>query len=557
MIKWVVFFISILFCCPIFSRDETSIGIGVITNKFTRASETFKIYEILNGLEFRDRSRKKVDIVYSDNASSANFYLTGELEHYIFPVNKYVAPKNIMVIDGNNKKREYYGDGYVTKLKLQIWKDQQFHYLFSDSVIYFPSEDERATPQYSVVSTKELYDESFELISPLLLNFFKYLEREFGIQVSGLKNGKILKYDLKPHILGNPIDLDKFLSTTRSDIVKSSYRSGSFNEYFENRFTTIASKELFFVDKYGNQQMRNIISTVSYPKTCWKEAVASYLDLADKFMEEKNYEGFSIASWAALILSNQLKEKITDIFKLKKRALENLSVYSKLANHVEFNGLLQLNISLIDGLLTSGITKESEQKYDQLMSELRTTFSASQDAMDDLRKQERLNKIMSGLAYTITLGSAVNDGLKGGGYVSSTTSTLMSGTMDLEASLSDRLYSSMNHFQTHFSNINFDIPVSFIQPEVDDKIDFNKAILYLECMKLVFADKDNRYWQSCFVEFTSTNGSQEITNAFLQVKTATSENRSALLVSLSKALSKFERNAFLTEKLKRYAKRAF
>src|SRR5690606_33714965 len=64
------------------SNGAGKFGVGVITNKKTRASESFKIHDILSSVELRNEN-KKVDVVFADNPGSCEYYISGEIDHYI------------------------------------------------------------------------------------------------------------------------------------------------------------------------------------------------------------------------------------------------------------------------------------------------------------------------------------------------------------------------------------------------------------------------------------------------------------------------------------------
>ena len=537
----ITYFITFFFLISNASAfDGETLGVGIITNTNTRASESFKLYQILSSIDVRNGG-KKVNIVFADNASISTYYISGEISH-THKTYTDDLPYGITVVD-NRKGSSYRSEGYITVFRLQLWSNGKFIKQFVDSALYIPSSEEKEKEPLGFSGYGEFYDESYKLYSPILLNLFKSFYSLWNISVDGFKKSDILKFDIKAKGDGSPFHMDDFLPSkhTLNDKVPNSI--SSFNSFFENTFTTVEGKELFFLKNYGSYSLNHMVALISYPKTSWQGATESYLKLSSI---SDNIEIANIANWSALILSNQTKDKVSAIYKLKKQILSNILSYSKTKKYTTYSRLLDLNLVLTEGFLRSSYCSISDKHFDSLISELSVTFSNTQSTMNSLRSQNRFNTIIKGITFGATLASAYNDGLQGYNTTSDATNQMMKTSLETSRTMDAQMEGAVSSFRSYMNGLDLSLPMSVIQPNREDDINSLKPFLYLECLKLIYIDKNNEYWKNSYEQFCSF--SPDMLKEFLSIKNNKVLSESDLKM-LSSSLLKYERYSYMNDKL--------
>lgn len=517
-----------------------TLGIGIITNTNTRASESFKLYQILSGIDVRNGS-KKIDIVFADNPSISSYYVSGEVSHS----NKTYTnnlPSGITVVD-NRKGESYRSKGYTTVFKLQLWNHGKFVKQFIDSALYIPSYEESQNEPFRFPDYDGFYDESYKLYSPLLLNLFKSFYTLWSVTVDGLKKSDILKFDIKAKGDGSPFHMDDFLPSKHALNDKVPNSISSFNSFFENTYTSVEGKELFFLKNYGSYNLNSMVALLSYPKTSWQGATESYLKLSSI---SDNIEIANIANWSALILSNQTKDKISAIYKLKKQALSNILSYSKTKNHTTYSRLLDLNLVLTEGFLRSSYCSVSDKNFDSLLNELSVTFSNTQSTMNSLRSKNTFNTILNVINLGITAASAYNDVLQGYNTTSESTDQMMKLTTETRMTMEAQMEGAVSSFRTYMNGLDLSLPMTVVQPNRENDINSLKPFLYLECLKLIYIDKNNEYWKDTYEQFCSF--SPDMLKEFVTIKKNKTLSASDLKI-ISSSLLKYERYSYMNDKL--------
>jgi hypothetical protein len=545
--KILYFSIAILtcFCAPrtIFRSGAETLGIGVITNTNTRASESFKLYRILSSVDVRNGNNKKMDVIFADNPSVSTYYISGEVSHSHKTYADERLPYGIVVID-NRKSSSYRSEGYMTVFKLQLWSHGKFAQDFVDSTLYIPSNEESEQEPIRFSYYDEFYDESYKLYSPLLLDLFKLYRSLWSISIDNLKKSDILKFDVKAKGDGSAFHMVDFLPFKHSLNEKVPVSAASFNSYFENIYTTVERKELFFLSNYGSGDLNHMVALISYPKTSWLAATESYLQLGKRSVTE-DIEMANMANWSALVLSNEIKDKVSNIYIQKKQALENILNYSKAKKYTTYIRLLDLNLALIVGFLRSGYCRDSDAHFDSLNKELSITFSSTQSTMNSLRSQNRFNKVISGITFGAALASAANDGVQGYNTTSETTNQMMKTHLETSRSMEAQMEGEVSAFRSYMNNLDLSVPISVIQPNGEDDINSLKPFLYLECLKLIYIDKKNEYWGNVYEQFCSS--SPDMLKEFLTIKNKQLSDVNLKMISGS--LLKYERYAYMKDKL--------
>ena len=533
---------SLLGLCSYASGGE-ALGIGFITNTTSRASESFKLHQIFSSLELKSAANKKIDILFADNPSLTTYYITGQIRHFRRTYDKdHNLPNGIIIIDN---KKDANCIGYMTTFRLQLWTHGKFVENFTDSALYIPSYEEQENEPMKYGNFSLFYDEGYKLYSPLLFHLINEFGYTWDISVGSLRKSEILKFDVKPRGDGHFFNMQDFLPAKHILNEKVPSSVNSFNFYFENAFETVARKELFFLSNYGSGTLNTMVAQVSYPKTSWKAATESYLELAAR-NASGDVEIANMANWSALILSSQLKDKVSIIYACKARALNNILDYSKKKGYSAYSRLLVLDLALTEGFLQSSYCRMSDAHFDSTFSSLSYTFSSTQDAMNSMRAQNRVNSIINGINMGAAMLSAANDGAHGYNTSSATTNELAKNYLETSKKMDLQMQDAISSFRVQMNGLDFSLPLAVLQANGEDNVNIMKSFLFLECLKLIYIDKSNEYWRKAYEDFCSS--SPEMLREFLSMG-KNKQLSDSDLKAISNALLKYEQYSFLTDKL--------
>jgi len=485
-------------------QNHNSLGIGVIINSTIKTSESFAFYKILKSLDIKNSNGASVRVVFSENPLNAYYFISGTIEHYK------IQQEYFDQYSFKNVPYKYDVDKYVTKYNLQIWIGGKHNSSFIDSTLYIPTKKDNKKIKFlktlssdddkSICRLDEFYSNEFLDHTTLMTAFLNKLQSALSFTII-YKNADFeiinpYKYDAvekaKVELVGflprsynsSPIDTAFANKAIYNDLVK----------YFYENYYTIGKGELTYVISYCNEDLQKLIASLAFPKSTRIRAGEVYLQLADKYKSANDIEGFGVASWAALIISNTLKSDIISVLNIKQRSLSNLSTYCVSKGQTNYAKMISLTSALIDAFIKSDDVNKMVSSYNKTNNDLARTFVNIQTSINKIIKENKRQGLLSLIDLAGAIGSSVADSKEGLTTPSARTNQLSSALVTNIDSRDKLIADTKNSLINSLTNIDFRIPQIIFQPEVNNNIDPNTASLYLECMRLIIADKENKFW---------------------------------------------------------------